>query len=233
MNFPIEVIDTKLGSEELYYKAVYLPYMFTRTDDPPCEGRPEVDERNNYWTHQLYNFCPVDNPTYYQNSGLKASEDPLYLEVLTYLEAICPQMPKREWLYSSYINVLRHGNTPGVHVDAPYDVPENKTVLLYLNYEWHPNWGGETIFYDHNLDAQRIVTPKPGRVVMFDGRIPHTGRPPTPRYMMNRYIITFKYMEPSIRQGLFTDYDVKNKKPVEDKGVLGFDSKTVRDLLLT
>jgi len=103
MNFPIEVIDTKLGSEELYYKAVYLPYMFTRTDDPPCEGRPEVDERNNYWTHQLYNFCPVDNPTYYQNSGLKASEDPLYLEVLTYLEAICPQMPKREWLYSSYI----------------------------------------------------------------------------------------------------------------------------------
>ena len=92
---------------------------------------------------------------------------------------------------------------------------------------------GETIFYDHKLDAQRIVTPKPGRVVMFDGRIPHTGRPPTPRYMMNRYILTFKYMEPSIRQGLFTKYDVKNTKPVEDEGILGFDPKTVKDILLT
>ena len=233
MKFPIEVFDTKLASEELYFKAVYLPYMFTRTDDPPCESKPDVDPRHNYWTHQLYNFCPIDNPTYYQNSGLDASNDPLYLECLQYLEAICPQMPKREWLYSSYINVLRHGNSPGIHVDAPHDVPENKTVILYLNYEWHPNWGGETIFYDHKLDAQRIVTPKPGRVVMFDGRIPHTGRPPTPRYMMNRYILTFKYMEPSIRQGLFTKYDVKNTKPVEDQGILGFDPKTVKDILLT
>ncbi len=233
MKFPIEVFDTKLGSEELYFKAVYLPYMFTRTDDPPCESKPDVDPRHNYWTHQLYNFCPIDNPTYYQNSGLDASNDPLYLECLEYLEAICPQMPKREWLYSSYINVLRHGNSPGIHVDAPHDVPENKTVILYLNHEWHPNWGGETIFYDHKLDAQRIVTPRPGRVVMFDGRIPHTGRPPTPRYMMNRYILTFKYMEPSIRQGLFTKYDVKNAKPIEDQGILGFDPKTVKKILLT
>ena len=233
MKFPIEVFDTKLGSEELYFKAVYLPYMFTRTDDPPCESKPDVDPRHNYWTHQLYNFCRIDNPTYYQNSGLDASNDPLYLECLEYLEAICPQMPKREWLYSSYINVLRHGNSPGIHVDAPHDVPENKTVILYLNHEWHPNWGGETIFYDHKLDAQRIVTPRPGRVVMFDGRIPHTGRPPTPRYMMNRYILTFKYMEPSIRQGLFTKYDVKNAKPIEDQGILGFDPKTVKKILLT
>ena len=106
-------------------------------------------------------------------------------------------------------------------------------VILYLNHEWNPNWGGETIFYDHNLDAQRIVTPKPGRVVMFDGRIPHTGRPPTPRYMMNRYIMTFKYMEPSIRQDLFTKYDVENQKPIEDRGILGFDPLTVREILLT
>ena len=59
MKFPIEVIDTKLGSEELYYKAMYLPYMFTRTDDPPCEARPEVDERNNYWTHQLLSLIHI------------------------------------------------------------------------------------------------------------------------------------------------------------------------------
>jgi len=229
----ISVYDTKLISDKLLYEITYLPYKMIRTDTPPCENQPDVDMRHSYWTHQLYNFCPVDNPTYFQNSGLEASNDPLYLEVLTYLEAICPQMPKREWLYSSYINVLRNGNTPGIHVDAPPHVHSNKTVILYLNYEWHPNWGGETIFYDHNLDAQRIVTPKPGRVLMFDGRIPHTGRPPTPRYQMNRYIMTFKYMDPSVRQDLFTKYDVNNETPVEDQGILGFDPNTVKEILLT
>ena len=233
MNMLLETYDTGMANEELYYKVMYLPYKFTRTDDPPTEKNPDVDLAGCYWTHQLYNFCPIDDPTYFQNAGLKASEDPLYLEVLTYLEAVCPQMPQREWLYSSYINVLRHGNTPGIHVDAPNHVPENKTVIIYLNHELHPNWGCETIFYDHNLDAQRIVTPKPGRVLMFDGRIPHTGRPPTPRYPMNRYIMTFKYMEPSIRQDLFTKYDMENEKPIEDQGILGFDPNTVKEILLT
>lgn len=233
MTMLLETYDTGMTNQELFYKVMYLPYKFTRTDDPPTEDSPDVDMAGMYWTHQLYNFCPIDNPTYFQNSGLKASEDPLYLEVLSYLEAVCPQMPKREWLYASYINVLRHGNTPGIHVDAPNTVEDNKTVILYLNDEWDPNWGGETIFYDHNLDAQRIVTPKPGRVLMFDGRIPHTGRPPTPRYMMNRYIMTFKYMDPVVRQGLFTKYDVKNEKPIEDRGILGFDPNTVKDILLT
>ena len=192
-----------------------------------------MDERNNYWTHQLYNFCPVDDPDYHQNAGLEASNNKIYLDVLNYLEATVPDLPPRANMYASYVNVLKNGDLPGIHVDAPHHVPENKTVILYLNYEWHPNWGGETIFYDHNLDAQRIVTPKPGRVLMFDGRLPHTGRPPTPRYPMNRYIMTFKYMEPSIRQRLFDEHEMKNIPPVEDSGILGFDSKTVKDILLT
>ena len=83
-------------------------------------------------------------------------------------------------LYSSYINVLREGNDPGIHVDAPYFVEDNQTVLIYMNPQWDPQWGGETIFFNHDLDAVRLCQPRPGRVVIFDGRIPHTGRPPTP-----------------------------------------------------
>ena len=229
----IEVYDTKLASPELFEKVMYLPYMCTRTDDPPCESRPDINIQHNYWTHQLYNFCPVDDPTYFQNSGLDASEDPIYLEVLGYLEATCPKMPPRAHLYAAYVNCLKNGDTPGIHVDAPYFADDNQTVLLYLNLEYHPNYGGETIFYDHKLDAQRIISPKPGRVVIFDGRIPHTGRPPTPRYPINRYIMAFKYMDPSLRQKLFTDHEMHNKPPVEDSGILGFDPNTVKGLDLT
>ena len=39
MKFPIEVFDTKLASQELFDKVMFLPYMCTRTDDPPC---PEI-----------------------------------------------------------------------------------------------------------------------------------------------------------------------------------------------
>ncbi len=236
MNFPIEVFDTKLASQELFDKVMFLPYMFTRTDDPPTPARPEVQLENTYWTHQLYNFTPVSDPTYFQNSGLDASEDPLYLECLEYLEAICPKMPPRDWLYSAYINVLKAGDTPGVHVDAPYWVEDNKTVILYLNPEWNPNFGGETVFYDHRLEAQRIVSPIPGRIVIFDGRVPHSGRPPTNRYPINRYIMSFKYMEPKKRQSLFTSAEMDNKRgiaPPNDMGVVGFDSKTIEKLLLT
>ena len=236
MNFPIEIFDTKLASQELFDKVMFLPYMFTRTDDPPTPARPEVQLENTYWTHQLYNFTPVSDPTYFQNSGLDASEDPLYLECLEYLEAICPKMPPRDWLYSAYINVLKAGDTPGVHVDAPYWVEDNKTVILYLNPEWNPNFGGETVFYDHRLEAQRIVSPIPGRIVIFDGRVPHSGRPPTNRYPINRYIMSFKYMDPEKRQKLFTEVDKDEKAgiaPPQDMGVTGFDSKTIKELLLT
>ena len=236
MNFPIETYDTKLASQDLFDKVMYLPYMYTRTDDPPCKARPEVDISNNYWTHQLYNFTPVEDPEYFDNSGLEGSNNPLYLEILEYLEAVCPKMPKRDWLYSAYINCLKAGDTPGVHVDAPYWIEENRTVLLYLNPEWNPNYGGETIFYDHRLEAQRIVSPIPGRVVIFDGRVPHSGRPPTNRYPINRYIISFKYMDPVKRQSLFNSAEMDNKHglmPPEDLGVIGFDSKTIEKLLLT
>tara|TARA_B000000557_G_scaffold264757_1_gene271537 strand:+ start:10651 stop:11364 length:714 start_codon:yes stop_codon:yes gene_type:complete len=237
MNYPIKVFDTNLASQELFDKVMFLPYMCTRTDDPPCPDRPEVDIRNNYWTHQLYNFVPIDDPGYFDNTGLDASNDPLYLECLTYLEAVCPEMPPRDWLYSAYINCLKAGDTPGVHVDAPYWVEDNKTVLLYLNPDLdHPNFGGETIFYDHELNAQRIISPKPGRIVLFDGRVPHTGRPPTNRYPVNRYIMSFKYMEPEQRQGLFSQAEKDNregKAPPMDMGVIGFDSKTIKDILLT
>ena len=231
MSMLLETYDTGMSNEELFYKVMYLPYKFTRTDDPPTEKKPDVDMAGMYWTHQLYNFCPVSNPDYFQNPGLQASEDPIYLDILGYLEAVCPKMPKRENLYSAYVNVLKDGDMPGVHVDSPYFVEDSQTVLLYLNPEWHPNWGGETIFYDHNLDAKYIVSPKPGRVVIFDGRIPHSGRPPTPRYKSNRYIMAFKYMDPKTRQKLFDDHEMNNLPPVNDHGILGFNPSRVEQIM--
>ena len=229
----IKVFDTKLISPEMFWEVVYLPYKFTRTEDVNPEGSPSDAQATMYWTHQLYNFCPVDDPDYHQNAGLEASNNKIYLDVLNYLEATVPDLPPRANMYASYVNVLKNGDLPGIHVDAPYFVEDNLTVLVYLNAEWRQNWGGETIFYDHNLDAKKIVSLKPGRVVMFDGRIPHTGRAPIGTTPFSRYILAYKYMKPETRQKLFVDHEMNGMPPVMDHGIVGFDPKTVATLDLT
>ena len=238
---PIEVHDTNLVSQELFDEVVFLPYRMCRTDDGATKDNPDVDIKNNYWTHQLYNYKPASDPEYFNRSGIGGSEHGLYKDVLALLGAMVPNMPDSAQMYSSYINALKCGDTPGIHVDAPWWVEDQKTVLVYLNPEWDPSWGGETIFYNHKMDATRIVTPKPGRVVIFDGRIPHTGRPPTPKFMRNRYILTFKYMDLKIRDDLFDQFESTGNQdqtddkhgPIQDFGIQGVNSRIVKGIDLT
>ena len=55
---------------------------------------------------------------------------------------------------------------------------QDKVLLYYGNMSWKTEWAGETLFF--NDDGSEIVyaTPYvPGRVIVFDGQIPHTIRP--------------------------------------------------------
>ena len=56
----------------------------------------------------------------------------------------------------------------------------NKIVALYyVNLDWKDGYYGETIFYD-NKDLKNIkYTSKyiPGRIILFDGSVPHSIRP--------------------------------------------------------
>lgn len=56
---------------------------------------------------------------------------------------------------------------------------ENQTVLLYYaNPYWQEEHGGETLFMSEDLEEIEFASIyKPGRVIVFDGEIPHTIRP--------------------------------------------------------
>lgn len=91
----------------------------------------------------------------------------------------------------------------GVHRDT-IDMKETKnyTILYFANPVWYPTWFGECIFYSEDpegktddtqawqkgygqsrnfkigwADEGKIVSPKPGRVLVYDGRALHTTRP--------------------------------------------------------
>lgn len=88
--------------------------------------------------------------------------------------------------YRAYTNYSAYGDMLYTHSDCP---PEKRelTALWFLSKTWEPEWGGETMFFDASGDALFCASPKPGRLVLFDGAIPHVGRPPsricyTPRF---------------------------------------------------
>ena len=86
----------------------------------------------------------------------------------------------------AYTNYAAYGDMLYTHTDCR---PEQRelTALWYLSTRWEPEWGGETMFFDASGDAMFCASPRPGRLVVFDGAIPHVGRPPsricyTPRF---------------------------------------------------
>ncbi|HVY85549.1 MAG TPA: 2OG-Fe(II) oxygenase [Caulobacterales bacterium] len=88
--------------------------------------------------------------------------------------------------YRAYTNHASFGDMLFTHFDALPGARE-LTALWYLCDLWDVEWGGETLFFDAEGDAQAVVSPKPGRLVLFDGAIRHVGRAPnrictTPRY---------------------------------------------------
>ena len=55
------------------------------------------------------------------------------------------------------------------------------------------DWAGETVFYnDQRDDIIRSVYPRPGRIAVFDSRIPHVSRTPSRNCPMVRYTIAIK-----------------------------------------
>lgn len=64
-------------------------------------------------------------------------------------------------------------NKIAIHGDSDSD--ERLTVLYHANYEWNSEWGGANLFYNDQItDIAKAVQYVPGRLVVFDSRIPHS-----------------------------------------------------------
>ena len=99
----------------------------------------------------------------------------------------------------SYINLGIVSDVNKIHNDNKTD---NKTVLYYANRDWDPSWGGQTLFLDSSAkEVIKTITPRPGRIVIFDGRIPHNVLPMNVRSV------------PSYRFTVALKFELKNNEP--------------------
>ena len=79
-------------------------------------------------------------------------------------------------LKRAYCNVVSFGDILVPHRDSRSE--RDVTALLYVAETWEKSWGGETIFFDDSGDARHVVSPRPGRLVMFHSIIEHCGTAP-------------------------------------------------------
>jgi hypothetical protein len=90
-----------------------------------------------------------------------------------------------------YVNCSVYGDSYYMHRDCPPHEP-HVTALYYANLEWRPDWGGETIYYNDEEEAEIVVMPRPGRLVIARGAVLHRGNVPTRSCYEERYTLAYK-----------------------------------------
>jgi len=113
---------------------------------------------------------------------------PLYKRILNAVQDVSGH---KFAAYRSYVNYSSYGDMLFTHTDCLPDSNE-LTVLVYICPQWDIEWGGETLFFNTEDDCAFACTPKPGRIVIFDGSIKHVGRPPNRICYASRFTLAFK-----------------------------------------
>lgn len=116
---------------------------------------------------------------------------PLYAPTERALQADLAQRgPQR--LYRAYCNLCAYGDMLFTHTDSQPG-REGLTALWYICPRWDVEWGGETLLFNADGDAEFVVSPRPGRLLLFDARIRHAGRPPNRICVLPRLTFALKF----------------------------------------
>lgn len=114
-------------------------------------------------------------------------------------------------LIRCYVNGYTYGTDGYYHQDdidvkgrwGPDSVSE--TCILYLNKEWHEDWGGETNLWDkENEEVMRSVVPKRNRLFIFDSDIWHRANPVSRLCRPLRTVLVFKSGDPRSNDPMMT-----------------------------
>ncbi|MGH6878214.1 MAG: 2OG-Fe(II) oxygenase [Rhizomicrobium sp.] len=130
-----------------------------------------------------------------------ASSEPLFAQLKAFAEEMF--VARDLGTQRLYVNSTVYGDMYYPHRDFGEN-QQHITMLYYTNPKWSTDWGGETVLYDDDGDAQMAVTPRPGRVVAFRGAILHRGGVPTRICYEERLTVAVKLRVPETGTGSAT-----------------------------
>jgi len=119
----------------------------------------------------------------------RIATDPFLCSLRQAVERIFPM--ERFSDQRAYVNCSVYGDSYYLHRDcAPEE--QHVTALYYANPEWQPDWGGETIYFNDEEDAELAISPRRGRLVIARGAVLHRGSVPTRSCYEERYTLAYK-----------------------------------------
>ena len=89
-------------------------------------------------------------------------------------------------------NSMRFGAFTFVHQDAS-QTDDVLSVLYCVNSEWDPNWGGELLFFNQDLEATACVSYRPGRAILFPANLFHRANVPYRQCTETRFSLSIRY----------------------------------------
>ena len=95
------------------------------------------------------------------------------------------------------INGQLIGQNGTCHIDKSNNKKE-KTLMIFLNYKWEKEWGGQFQILENMSNDSKVVYEidyKPGRIVLFDGDLPHRGLAPKVPNILRKSLIYRLEME--------------------------------------
>ena len=168
--------------------------------------RSELGDFHNTINAQDDHFTEEEIQKYY-NKAIEDNEQDWVKEVWERIST--PDLK----LLSVNLNSLKAGESNDIQIDGL--TPNLYTIIVYLTPDMQPEDGGTVEFWTPNLtdeikaaaidtpfglqqeredkkDIIRAYSPKPGRVIIFDARIPHVARALTPTSKKTRISLVFK-----------------------------------------
>jgi SM-20-related protein len=153
-NYTIETIDNVFTLDE---RLQMYNYYRNSSFKIGWEDTTEIEYANYKYMHSIFENAEVDASGF--TSGLLKSE--LGISIISKYNV------KR-----CVLNLSKPGDFYLNHTHQ-----EDKVLLYYGNIRWKEEWSGETLFYDDSLQNILFATPYiPGRLILFDGKMPHTIR---------------------------------------------------------
>jgi len=90
-----------------------------------------------------------------------------------------------------YSAILRRGDITQLHREGNDTTLDGYSVVIYTNTIWRKNSYGEILFYEdgNDMDVFAAVSPRCGRVVLWESGIQYITRPPSITELQGQYMI--------------------------------------------
>jgi SM-20-related protein len=136
------------------------------------------DDQFSFW-HK--HFAGNKNPDHYEKDGAEQQydcEDELHKHcdiLYDFWKSLQQTVLAGHTLIRCYANGAPFGSEGTLHTDSIS--PRSYTAVYYPHKQWQINWAGETVLYDPtDQEITASIYPKPNRLLIFNGAIPHVAR---------------------------------------------------------